>query len=239
MLRTESKKFIEIQVRFAERLVELTNEPFNEVLAKHTVLRRILKLPYGDEIYNHPLWQEFVNGIVQQSDKAGWAYEFHLDHLSAPTKYQEPRFGCFVFDYSSRPVVRFHFWNPTNGSVLNRESVVIRQAEIKSLFGHVQQHHPEAEGVRGGSWLYNIDAYRRLFPPAYVETAKAVGNETGYFSLWGQFLRGDRSVREDRAEQFLASLAKQTTVEGCMGCFPYEVLRPECPIEVFYEFYSL
>jgi len=34
MSQTESKKFIEIQIRFAERLAELTNEPFNEVLVE-------------------------------------------------------------------------------------------------------------------------------------------------------------------------------------------------------------
>lgn len=77
MQRTESKKLIEIQLRFAERLVELSSDDLGGVVEKHTVFRQILGMPYGDEIRNQPLWQEFVDGLRQQSDRVNWAYEFH------------------------------------------------------------------------------------------------------------------------------------------------------------------
>ena len=239
MQQKESRRFIEIQTRFVERLVDLSNDDLGEVLEKHTVFRQILGMPYGDEIRNHPIWQEFVDGLSQQSDRVNWINEFHLAHLPSPGKPEEPRFGCFYYDYHFRPVIRLHFGNPTTESVLNKESMEIRKNEIRSLFKHIQHHHPEAEQVRGSSWLYNIEAYQRLFPPEYVESARHIGYETGFFSLWGQFLRGDRSIREDVANQFLDCLRKQTTVNGCIKCFPYEVLRPECPRHDFYNFYKV
>ena len=237
MERTESKKFIEIQIRFAERLAALSKSGLDEVLEQQTVFRQILGMPYGDAIREQPLWQEFVGGLQQQVDKVEWAYNFHLNHLPQPRKSDSVRFGCFYYDDHFRPTIRLHFGNPTNGSVLNKELMETRQSELRSLFRYIRQHHPEAERVQGSSWLYNIEAYRRLFPPKYVETAKPVGYAAGFFSLWGQFLRGDRSIRSKLATHFLGCLAEQNTVDGCMGCFPYQVLRPECAIELFYRFY--
>ena len=47
----------------------------------------------------------------------------------------------------------------------------IRKSELLEMFRHIQANHPDVETVRGGSWLYNIPAYLRLFPPNYVKTA--------------------------------------------------------------------
>ena len=106
------------------------------------------------------------------------------------------------------------------------------------MFRYIQANHPDVETVRGGSWLYNIPAYLRLFPPDYVKTAKPVGHETTFWALWGQFVARHGSVRQPAASQFLACLKTQKTVEGCLQCFPYQVLRPECSIETFYDFYN-
>lgn len=239
-MKRYAKRFFEIQIRLAERLVQLTNENLGTVLLKHTVFRQLLGVSLqGEDHLLDPTWQEFVEGTAQQSDRTDWAYNFYLNHPEPADESEQPRFGCFTYDYYFQPVVRLHFGNLTYDSVLDKGSVATRQAELNRLFTHVQQHHPEAERVRGSSWLYNIEAYRRLFPPEYVVTAKPVGYETGFFSLWGQFLRADRSIRESAANQFLACLAIQTDVDGCMKCFPHQVLRPECPIHVFYSFYFL
>ena len=39
--------------------------------------------------------------------------------------------------------------------------------------------------MRGGSWLYNIDAYRRLFPPEYLASTKPVGYELAVLGTLG------------------------------------------------------
>lgn len=236
-----SKEFITLQVQFATRLVEITNKSWGDVLAEHTVFRQLLNVSISREDHSDPQWQKFVSGFKTQSDTAAWAYEFYQKHPAPAHESTQPRFGCFTFAYPFRgtPVVRLHFENLTTQPVLNRASMEIRKSELRDLFSYVRQHHPEAERVRGGSWLYHLDAYRRLFPEAFLESAERVGYETGFFALWGQFLRADGSVRDERTTRFLLCLKQQTTLDGCLSCFPYEVLRPECSIDIFYSFYNV
>lgn len=239
MQRVESKRFLEIQIRFAEKIVELSNHDLGEVLEEHTVFRQILGMPYGSGIRSQPLWQEFIGGLCHKSDRVSWVHEFHVTHPPSPRPPEGVRYGCFYYDYHFCPTIKLHFGNPTTGSVLSGKSSEIRKNEIRSLFKHVRRNHPEAEQVRGSSWLYNIEAYSRLFPPEYIESARPVGYESGFFSLWGQFLRGNRDVREDMVGKFLNCLSKATSADECMKCFPFEVLRPECPIDAFYRFYEI
>ena len=236
-----SKEFIDIQIQFAKRLSEVTDAKLGEVLAEHTLFRPLLDVSISREDHSDPRWQTFVKGCSQSLETTDWAYAYYLKHPAPADEPDQPRFGCFTFSYPFRgmPVVRLHFKNLTKKSVLNKESADLRREELKNLFMHVQQYHPAAERVRGGSWLYHIEPYQRLFPPEYLATAEPVGYETGFFALWGQFLQANGTIREAPANQFLECLAQQTTLEGCISCFPYEVLRPECAIEVFYKHYGV
>ena len=42
--------------------------------------------------------------------------------------------------------------------------------------------------VVGASWLYNLEAYRRLFPASYVATARVLPDRFRHMPLWGQFV---------------------------------------------------
>ena len=152
-------------------------------------------------------------------------------------------FGCFSYVYPWRGTkkLRLHFENrdTSDHGTLSKERMPLRKSELSAMFRYIQANHPDVETGRGGSWLYNIPAYLRLFPPDYVKTAKPVGYETTFWALWGQFVARHGSVRQPAAIQFLVCLKAQKTVEGCLQCFPYQVLRPECPIEIFYNFYNL
>lgn len=236
-----SKTFLELQIRFARRLASLMSVELGQVLAEHTVLRHLLNVSISLADQSDPIWQAFVSGISQHVDNADWAYAYYQAYPALEEVSDKPRFGCFYSTYPFRgmPVVRLHFENRTAARVLSREAVALRQSELRSLFADIQRRHPEAERVRGGSWLYNVEAYKRLFPSEYINSAVSVGYETGFFSLWGQFLRADGHVREPAAAQFLQCLAQQESVEACLMCFPYAVLRPECSIEAFYQFYNI
>lgn len=91
----------------------------------------------------------------------------------------------------------------------------------------------------GGSWLYNIEAYRRLFPPAFLATAAPEEPEPQFIALWGQFLDHRQQVKPDLASQFRAEFSRQTTLSGLLHSFPYPVLRLECPLRVFYEHFGV
>ncbi len=240
-MRRYAKEFLTLQLQFAKRLATLLDADLGDVLAEHTVLRHLLNVSVSRDEQSDPLWQAFVSGVRTRPDAFDWTHDFYQRHPAPPEDSDRPRFGCFTFAYPFRgtPVVRLHFENLTSIPVLKQASVALRQSELKQLCARVRQRHPDAERVRGGSWLYNIDAYRRLFPPAYIATAKPVGYETGFFALWGQFLRADDTVRVGAASAFLACIERQTAVEGCLNCFPLEILRPECAVGVFYEFYGV
>lgn len=115
----------------------------------------------------------------------------------------------------------------------------VRIAELTDMFRHIKAHLPEVETVVGGSWLYNIDAYRRLFPTRFLETARTQPSEPGFWATWGQFLRGNGQLDEEKAESFLNCLEQQTTLDGCLCCFPLAILRLESPISVFYKYYGI
>ena len=108
-----------------------------------------------------------------------------------------------------------------------------RRAELAALF----------EGVRGpvrvvgASWLYNLEAYRRLFPPAYLATAHVLTGRFRHMPLWGQFLDRQGSVRAGLAGQLLDRLGRQSSLDGLDHCFPFPVLSVEAPVQDFHDFY--
>ena len=62
--------------------------------------------------------------------------------------------------------------------VLQRDffDLVIQFARrMAELLAHLVRHHPETQVLRGSSWLYNIQAYRRLFPDEYIQNSTPTG----------------------------------------------------------------
>ena len=91
----------------------------------------------------------------------------------------------------------------------------------------------------GASWLYNVEAYRRLFPNSYLATARATPHCFQHLPLWGQFLDRHGAVREKPARDFLDRLEHQSSVDGLDRCFPFQALSVEAPAQHFYGFYGL
>ena len=214
------------------------------MLIDHTILRTLFNLRVSHDISN-PLWDEFIKGLCTSDPPEEWTYTFYRQRMAMESIPSDERqfFGCFSYVYPWRNTrkLRLHFENreTSEQGTLSKERMTCRKSELSAMFRHIQATHPDIETVRGGSWLYNIPAYLRLFPPDYVKTAQPVGYETTFWALWGQFIARKGSIRQPTASQFLDCLRKQKTVEGCLECFPYQVLRPECPIGTFYNFYRI
>jgi hypothetical protein len=107
------------------------------------------------------------------------------------------------------------------------------------MFRHLVSVVPPTATVVGGSWLYNIDAYRRLFPPSSWRRPGAGPNEYQFIALWGQFLDRHGRVKPLIACPFLEGLEQRVTEESLQHGFPYRVLRLESAITTFYRFYGL
>lgn len=140
-------------------------------------------------------------------------------------------------------MIRIHFSNQddSDAGALSHERQATRMAELRTMFRHIRSAHPEAKRVRGGSWLYNREAYQRLFPPAFAQSARVDPTEleVQFRALWGQFLRHTWQVNEEVADEFLRRVQRLQTLEGVADCFPYQVLVTNGALEDFYTFYQV
>jgi hypothetical protein len=93
--------------------------------------------------------------------------------------------------------------------------------------------------VIGASWLYHLEAYRRLFPPSYLATAHVIDPRFRHMPLWGQFLDRHGEVKEHMTRQFLERLERQSRVDGLAHCFPFQVLSVNASVLEFYDFYGI
>jgi hypothetical protein len=107
------------------------------------------------------------------------------------------------------------------------------------MFGFIRREHPaDARYVAGGSWLYNLEAYRRLFPPAYLASLRIhtrPGALTGG-SWWGQFIDHTENIVADRVRRFSESLLRLDP-EEVWRVFPMPAMTAHAPIAVFHEHY--
>ena len=161
-----------------------------------------------------------------------WAYSFLMKKCSGGVyadRYllnsSNSSFGCFSYTIVEGSRVRLHFHNngPSGYSPLKRDQMSKRLTELKAMFAHIKQEAGAATDVIGASWLYNLESYRRLFPPAYLATAQAGYDDFPYLPLWGQFIDHCNRVKEYLAIQFLECLDKQHCLNGIADCFPFQV----------------
>jgi hypothetical protein len=235
-----SHDFTALFMRFARIVSDVGGIDSEDVLRTWTPL--YLNLDGLDRSFDPvaPVWQEFLSGLRASQDPVAWTHSFYLEHSY---DYPTPAAGCFSWSYEeSTRTVRFHFYGngDTSGdSPIAAARQTARMEELRSLFRKVQGAARDAQAVRGRSWLYNVPAYCRLFPPEYIRSAVQVEPELQFMSLWGQFLDRTWNVRPRAAEEFLRNLAVAETFDAVRGSFPLPVRAPRCEIEHFYRYYGL
>jgi hypothetical protein len=190
----------------------------------------------------HPVWQEYLAGLRDASDPGEWTYRFYL---TRPENVVPPAlvatFGCFAYSRLSDTRLRIHFRNAERDghSPLGNDRRGHRWADLTALFSHVRQQASQQMRVVGSSWLYNIDAYRRLFPASYLATAQVVGGRFQHMPLWGQFVNRRGEINESMRRRFLERLERQSSLDGLEQCFPFQVLSVEASTAEFYQFYGV
>jgi hypothetical protein len=190
---------------------------------------------------DHPGWRAFVGGLAPADDAGAWIHRFHLDRpagVGAPPTVAA--FGCFAYERRGDGRLRLHFQNaePEERSPLSADRQGARRAELAALFAHIRR---EARPVTivGASWLYNVEAYRRLFPEAYLATAREMPRAFQHMPLWGQFVNRRGEVRPTMAVELRRRLARQSGPDGLERCFPLPALRLEAPAGDFYDWYGV
>ena len=235
------REFYALNLTFANKVQQVSGIPLPQVLLGYTNL--YIRFGLGHALDPaHPVWQKYIHGINSTEDGVEWTYQFAQTQAKLISRGKEqPNFGCFSYSLWDGRCLRLHFHNQEqeNISPLSENRVGARLDELGKMFNSVKREHLEVETVVGGSWLYNLSAYRRLFPPAFLSTARLGGEDYPYLVLWGQFLDRNGQVRPGPAGQFIDCMEKQNTLAGLLECFPLKVLYLEAPVEVFYSYYSI
>ncbi len=235
-----SKEFFEIQSRFARKVAEVSPQSLENTLLHYTNFYIRFGLGRDFDAAN-PVWQEYLKGLSQTEDAIEWTHHFYLkrQEQTISQAFQSP-FGCFSYTILADNRIRLHFHNSETAeySPLSRDRMDKRMAELAAMFAHIRQNVESPTNVVGASWLYNIESYRRLFPPTYLATAQVGHDDFAFLPLWGQFVDRHGRIKADLAERFLECLDKQQSLENVKRCFPFQVLHLECSIQEFYQFYG-
>jgi hypothetical protein len=235
-----AKAFFDLQLQFAQRVAVLSGLSLARALLDYTNLYIRFGLGRGFDPA-HPTWREYLAGLQDANDTRDWTYRFYLrrpDAMAAPAIVAT--FGCFSYSRLNGDRIRLHFENAdTDGnSSLRMDRLGQRLADLTALFEHVQQTLGQSVQVVGASWLYNLDAYRRLFPVPYLATAHVI-KRFQHMPLWGQFLDRHGEIKENMTRPFLERLERQSNLDSLDQCFPFQVLSVQASVQEFYDFYKI
>ena len=236
-----ARAFFDLQLRFARAVARLAGLPLTRTLLEYTSF--YIRFGLGRDFDPaHPGWRQYLAGLRNTSEDHDWTYRFYLTRPQAVTPPGlVATVGCFSYSRLSHDRIRLHFLNTESlpCSPLASERRAQRLAELAALFAYARRVMPEPVRVVGASWLYNLEAYRRLFPKPYLASAHALPGRFRHMPLWGQFLDRHGEIRENLAQMLLDRLARQAGPEGLDRCFPFQVLRVEAPAAELYDFYGV
>jgi hypothetical protein len=236
-----AKDFFDLQFAFAERVRDLSGTPLEVALFESTNL--YVRLGFGRDFKSdHPGWQSYLGGLRGAGDGREWTYRFYLREPEARTAPSVvAAFGCFSYAVRDGEHVRLHFRNAEaeDHSPLGAARTRQRHAELSALCAHLKPRLSRDTPVVGASWLYNLEAYRRLFPPGYVSTASPIRGAFRSMALWGQFLDRRGEVRRPATAAFRAALARASDPGDLEACFPLQPLTVRASVGEFHDFYEV
>lgn len=240
------REYFDVQLRFAAAVADRSDLALGEACARYTNFHRRFGLGRIDGRPTSAHWHRYARCVEELGDhesRVRWTQEHFI---ASPPETPRPgglRAGCFGCELRADGAARIHFENldAADGvGPLSTSKRVRRFQELVDLFTRIHRDWPEVTYVVGGSWLYHLVAYRRLFPPAYLRSI-APPTRTPRFdgtSSWGQFLDHRGEVHIDRVAAFRGRL-EGLDLDSLRSSFPLPVLAACSPIEAFFEFYAI
>jgi hypothetical protein len=234
------REFFDLQLRFARGVTGLSDVPLEKAVLDYTnkYVRLAIDRSFDPD---NAVWRDYIQGLRSASDAGEWTYRFYLTRPESEALGTIATFGCFSYASDGEDRIRLHFENRDAGpgSPLGADRMDARRDELRRLFAHVRQTREAVRRVAGVSWLYNLPAYRHLFPETYLASARIAGARFRNMPLWGQFLDRHGAVRQAAAQILQDRLARQSGLENLAGCFPLQPLAVEAPISDFYRCHDL
>lgn len=235
--------YFDAQLRLAARMAELTGTPLSDAVLQFTNLHR--RLGFGVNVLGEapaPGWLSYAYALEAAPHDPGRlavtlaAFVGGADEVLPLQGHRQ--FGCFACEAPTEDgAVRLHFNNQDtdeDGGPLAKAKIARRRAELAALVRHVRSAHPQARCIRGKSWLYNLEAYRRLFPADYGASRKVAEGplRLNGTSSWGQLIDAHERIRPEARDALVANLGALDPAAPWLA-FPLRVLATEALIESF------
>ncbi len=255
-LEKRAREYFDLRLRFAEAMSRTSGEPLAKCLHQYTDLRtRIFGSdPKDDADYARRMreWEAFTNDVEALGDHSArmdsLLQKFAVKPREENIDARRGPYWPFQYNYQEEDgeyLIRMHFGSlrieekPIEGpGPLNKKSFEASRAKLRAIFAEIKREHPDVQKVRGRSWLYNTDAYRRLYPAAYTEHRTPVKGRFTGGSRWGQFMTHDREVNTELRDRFFRNL-EHLDPQHPEAAFPLPTLAVEAPISEFYKEYGI
>lgn len=221
------RAFFAVQRRFAERWAAIASVPLETAYLECTTWY-LQAAGLGRQFdAEHLTWRELLAEVRSGADPDG------VIHAAAVRNEPEVSPGP-VLDWSWDAEdlgVRLHFLGgrSQDGHPLARRHLPERQRELRELVRRVAEEHPEAAYFRGRSWLYGIEAYRRIFPEVFLAGLGPREPDLQFLACWGQLLDGEWRTRTDVASVLLHAVELASTTDDLLAAFPYVMQESKIP----------
>jgi hypothetical protein len=236
------KESFQFEFDFAKELSRRLNMPLATALHGYTSTFDALK--YKDGLPD-PLDPEIVEHSYEQYVK-----RLHAHRIRFTAEEREKHFS-YRYDREKK-TIQIHFGNFSSNpeGPLSTSQIETRKTELAMMFREIRKNHPEAEYVEGLSWLYNIEAYRRLFPESYTVHPEQVKNadekDNMYWwttpAVWGQFWNNDLKLKPELRDAFFEKLKQadiESDIHNLYDALPLPPLKTRGPIDDFYRLYGI
>lgn len=237
-----SKDFFKLQVDFAQLWSNKKNVSYDQALFENTCLY-VRLLGYNDinrpSIQNNE-WIKILNEKPQDTMKqVDYFYDLYI-YYETTKKPSPPPTACFSYNYHNESnIFELHFINADSKGNFSKERTSIRYDELKKLFEDIKNKNHNDALVKIGTWMLNIDAFKRFFPLEFTEKATFLETPlTQNYTHWGQFLTKEGYLKKESALLFLNKV-RSNTFDHINKYFllPAKISFLELPY--FFKFYNI
>ena len=197
------RTFFATQQRFAERWAAVASVPIETAYLECTTWYHQAAGLSRDFDPSHPDWQRLVAEVAASREPGAvvhaWAVACERPVEPGPVL-------DFAWSADDR-TVRLNFLGERSRerSPLSDAQLPDRRRELRDLMKRAANDHPEAESLRGRSWLYGLDAYRRIFPPVFLADLAVERPDLQFLAIWGQLLHRNGGSRSEIAAKLLVA----------------------------------
>jgi hypothetical protein len=222
------RAFFAIQRRFAERWAAVSGVPLDEAYLECTTWYRQAAGLGRDFDAEHPAWRRLMGELAESRDPDAVVHAWAVAH-------ERPMAGGPVLDFvwlADERTVRLHFLAERRPAErpLSDANLPVRRQELRDLVHRAMEEHPDAEWLRGRSWLYGLEAYRRIFPPIFLDGCAPEPPDLQFLAIWGQLLDRRWHTREEVASRLRAAIDAASDIGELEKAFPIPMWETRAPL---------